>query len=171
MAVTADDQYHFKVTDGTGKNHNVECFMCALNLIKWYDTLHIETFCDWYGPDCPITIDSTGFGNDITINPSTATYLYAGECDSNRIAYNQTAADFLKEGHSEYTSLFQQNEWQETPKIITVAEAIGVYNKNSVQENASPIVVPMIITAVIGLTVAISATTYWKSRQNRSGGH
>ena len=43
--------------------HYVECMMCALMLINNYETLHIETYCDWSGPSYPITIDSTNYGN------------------------------------------------------------------------------------------------------------
>jgi len=67
MVVTTDDEWHFKVTDGEGIMHYVECYGCALNLIKSYETLHIETFCDWYGPNYTITVDSKGYGAQVNV--------------------------------------------------------------------------------------------------------
>ena len=62
MDVTPDSQAKYKVTDGTGNLHYAECFMCALQLINNYETLHIETYCDWYGPNYPITVDTSNYG-------------------------------------------------------------------------------------------------------------
>jgi len=135
MTVTEDDLWHFNVTDETGKQHYVECYMCALNLIKRYETLHIQAFCDWYGQDYPITVSSSGYGAQTTVNPQSAMYLYAGTCENNRVAYNETAADALGVGYSQNTSLLQQHEWISTPTIITVSEAIALYNPNSKKQD------------------------------------
>jgi hypothetical protein len=92
-------------------------------------------------------------------------YLYAGGCDSNRVAYNQTAADFLKDNYSEYTSVFQQHQWQETPQVISVAEATAMYNKVIQQENASPFIMPAIAAAVI---IAVAAVGFAAFRARKS---
>src|SRR3989304_9342161 len=109
MEVGADAQEHLKVYDGNGTRHWVECIGCTLKLLKTYDTLHIETFCDWYGPDYPITVDISEHGAVTTVNPSTALLLMGGGCTANRVAYNQTAADALiANGFSEYTMMMLQ---------------------------------------------------------------
>ena len=75
MVVNAEAQEHFQVTDGNGDKHYVECMGCALKLLKTYETLHIETFCDWYGPDYKIVIDISEKGAITTVNPSSALVL------------------------------------------------------------------------------------------------
>ena len=111
MMVTIDDEWHFRVTDGTGNVHYVECYGCTLNLIKMYETLHIQSYCYWYEPNYSITVDTTAYGAQVIVTPTTAIYLNGGSCDANRVAYNQTAADALKTDFSQYTSLFQQHDW------------------------------------------------------------
>ena len=64
MDVTSESQVRYRVTDGNGKAHYVECYMCALQLINDYESLHIETYCDWYGPNYPITVDTSNYGAD-----------------------------------------------------------------------------------------------------------
>ncbi len=166
MTVTADDQTHFIITDSTGEIHYVECFMCALNLIKRYDTLHIQTFCDWYGPSSPIIIDSTGYGAQVIINPTTAMYLYTGSCANNRVAYNQTAADALATGYSQYTSRFQQHDWQFTPTVVSVAEGVNMYNEMSAEEAAKPVLVPVLISVIVAIVVvAVAVVAYMKLKR------
>ena len=154
MTVTADDQWHFKITDGNGQVHYAECFMCALNLIKNYESLHIETFCDWYGPTYPIYIDSSGHGAQVTVNPPTAMYLYTGACSDNRVAYNQTAADALKNNYSQYTSIFQQHAWGSVPTVTTVLEGVNMNNAMSPEEAAKP---TMTVFLIVGIAVAVVA--------------
>lgn len=62
MKAGSDSQAHFKVTDGEGKTHYVDCFMCALKLLPKYDQVHIVTYCDYYGPKYTITIDFSQHG-------------------------------------------------------------------------------------------------------------
>jgi hypothetical protein len=165
MTVTADDQWHFKVTDGTGQIHYVECFMCALNLIDNYDTLHIETFCDWYGPNYPITIDSTGRGAQVVIDPPGAMYLYTGACAGNRVAYNQTAADALKTDYSQYTSQFQAHAWANSPTVVTVLDGVNMNNQMSPEEVAKPTLTPILIGAVVVIVVVLVAVAFFKLRK------
>ena len=167
MVVTADDEMHFKITDGLNQTRKVECIMCALNLIKFAETLHIETFCDWYGPDYKITIDSTGFGAQVTVNPDTAMYLYTGDCENNRIAYNQIAADNLKTGYSQYTSLLQQHEWSTTPDVIPITQALTLYLKKDTLDAAFPTVPIAIASAAVAITL-IGIGAYWKTRKTSS---
>ena len=167
MVVTADDELHFKITDGQNQTRKVECIMCALNLIKFAETLHIETFCDWYGPNYKITIDSTGYGAQVTVNPDTAMYLYVGDCENNRIAYNQTAADNLKTGYSQYTSLLQQHDWSTIPDIIPITRALDLYVKNDTLDTTFP--TAEIVVASIAVAIAlVGVGVYLKSKKQSS---
>lgn len=165
MVVTADDQWHFKVTDGNGNTIYVECFMCALNLIKRYDTLHIETFCDWYGPNYPITIDSTGKGTHITVNPPAAMYLYTGSCENNRVAYNQTAADHLTSNYSQYTSKFQQHAWQIQPTVVSVSQGVTLYNEMGIQEADKSFIVILLVGVIAVVAVVIGVFAYTRLKK------
>ncbi len=168
MEVTMDDEAHFKITDGQGNMHYAECCMCALNLIKRYDTLHITTFCDWYGPNYTINVDSTSFGAHVTVTPTTAVYLYAGSCDNNRVAYNQTAAVALKNDYSEYTSMLQQHDWSEEPTAINVSQAVVMYNSNAKIENtteSNSLLVPALVAASSFAVIGVSIVSYRKFRQ------
>jgi hypothetical protein len=165
MTVTADDQWHFKVTDGQGNRIYVECFMCALNEIKRQDTLHIETFCDCYGPDYKITIDSTGKGAQVIVNPSTAIYLYTGSCENNRVAYNQTAADFLTSNYSQYTSKLQQHEWQMQPTVISVSEGVNLYNEMGIQEADKSFIAILLIAVIAVVAVIIGVFAYTRLKK------
>ena len=139
--------------------------MCALNLIKRYQNLHIQAFCDWYGPDYPITIDSTGYGSQVTVNPKSAMYLYAGTCENNRVAYNETAAEALKVSYSHYTSLLQQHDWTKTPKVITVSEAITLYNSPKLQQNTIPMNTIILIATGFSITLVAVVFAAWKLRK------
>jgi hypothetical protein len=167
MVVTADDELHFKITDGQNQTRKVECIMCALNLIKFAETLHIETFCDWYGHNCKITIDSTEYGAQVIVNPDTTMYLYVGDCENNRIAYNQTAADNLKTGYSQYTSLLQQHDWSTTPDVIPITQALDLYVKKDTLYTIFP--TAEIIVASVAVAVAlIGVGVYLKSKKPSS---
>ena len=128
MEVPVDSQARYVITDGSGKIHYTECFMCALNLVKDYLTLHIMTYCDWYGPNYPITIDSTDYGNTVVVTPSTAMFLRGGSCLTARAAYNQTAADnLINDGYSQYTSLEQQYSLPSMTTVKLVNDAIKAW--------------------------------------------
>jgi hypothetical protein len=164
MVVTADDEFHFNITDGQNQTRKVECIMCALNLIKFAETLHIETFCDWYGPNYKITIDSTGYGAQVTVNPDTAMYLYNGDCENNRIAYNQTAAENLKTDYSQYTSLLQQHDWSTTPDAIPITQALELYVKKSTLDTAFPTTEIVIVSVAVAIVI-VGFGAYWKSKK------
>jgi hypothetical protein len=168
MKVTADDQWHFKVTDGNGQVHYVECFMCALNLVKRYDSLRIETFCDWYGPNCAIVIDSVDRGAQVVVNPLSALFLRTGFCEDNRVAYNQTAAEALSTEYSQFTSVFQQHDWTVEPKKVSVPESVKMCN-DMIARDVRPTLTPILITPVIVVLFDVGATIYMKVRQRRAG--
>jgi len=168
MAVTADDQWHFKVTDGDGQVHYVECFMCALNLVKWYDVLHIETFCDWYGPNYSITIDSADKGKQVSVNPPSAMFLRTGFCEDNRVAYNQTAAEALAKDFSQFTSLFQQHRWKVEPTKATVFDGVNMRN-DMLSRDLRPTLAPIIMAPIIAVLVDVGIAIYIKVRQRRAG--
>jgi hypothetical protein len=168
MKVTADDQWHFKVTDGNGQVHYVECFMCALNLVKRYDSLRIETFCDWYGPNCTIIIDSVDRGEHVVVNPPSALFLRTGFCEDNRVAYNQTAAETLSTDYSQFTSVFQQHGWTVEPKKVSVPESVNMCN-DMIARDVRPTLTPILITPVIVVLFDVGATIYMKVRQRRTG--
>src|SRR4030065_460149 len=69
MTVGPDALDHIKVTDANGTRHYVECMGCALKLLKTSDTIHIETYCDWYGPEYKITADISQHGETTTEPP------------------------------------------------------------------------------------------------------
>jgi hypothetical protein len=132
MDVTAESQARYVVTDGNGDVHFVECFMCALQLANDYEILHIKTYCDWYGPTYPITVDTANFGNTVTVNPTTAMYLRGGSCVTARAAYNQTAADeLLVAGYSQYTSPEQQYALPAGTTVALVKDAVLSIAQNS----------------------------------------
>jgi hypothetical protein len=131
--------------------------MCALQTLNDYETVHITTFCDWYGPNYLITIDSTNFGQTITVNPSTAMFLRGGSCVTARAAYNQTAADnLLANGFSQYTSLEQRYTLPPTTEVKVVTDAISTWY---VQKNATaaPTSLTLVLVAALGLTVIVGS--------------
>ncbi len=167
MDVTPDSQARYGVTDGNGNVHYVECFMCALSLIKNYETLHIVTYCDWYGPTYPITVDSSNYGQTVTANPSTAIFLRGGNCVTARAAYNQTAADsLLLNGFSQYTSPEQLYSLPSNTEAKPVTEAINTWY---VQQNATNTTssLMLILVAVIGGTV-LGVSIFGYTRLKRS---
>jgi hypothetical protein len=168
MKVTPDDQWHFRITDGIGQVHYAECFMCALNLIKKYDTLHIETFCDWYGPNYRITIDSTEKGKQVTINPPSAIFLRTGFCEDNRVAYNQTAANALSANYSQHTSIFQRHSWYVEPTKVTVADGVSM-NNNMVPRNLRFLILPLLLGPIVAVLIDVGTFLYYRVKQRRAG--
>jgi hypothetical protein len=162
MDVTAESQARYRVTDGNGNVHYVECYMCALQLLNDYETIHIETFCDWYGPSYPITVDSGNFGQTVTVDPTTAVYLRGGSCVTARVAYNQTAADnLLANGYSQNTSPEQQYALPSTAEVKLVTDAINTWY---VQKNATaaPTSLTFIVVAAVGIAVIAGAVFAFK---------
>jgi hypothetical protein len=158
MDVTAESQTRYKVTDGNGNIHYVECFMCALNLINDHETLHIETFCDWNGPNYPITVDTSNFGATATVTPSTAVYLRGGSCVTARAAYDQAAADaLLANGFSQYTSPEQQYALPSDTAVQTVKDAIAIIAQTSVSREVQNNQNTTFLTVTVAVGVAVIA--------------
>jgi len=116
MLITPEMDEHFEIYDGDGNQVYACCIGCVFRLldpVRGWDELHIKTFCDWYGPDYPITIDAYDHGQRVEFTPDTVKALIGakvtGSCASNRIAYNQTAVEALLENgyHPENTMTFQ----------------------------------------------------------------
>jgi len=96
-----------------------------------YEQVHIQTYCDWYGPGYKIIIDAKEHGNVVTVTPETTQVLLGalvvGSCASSRIAYNQTAADMLLlDGYSQYAMTHQRCPMPEGTPIMSVLMAAKV---------------------------------------------
>ena len=162
MDVTSESQARYKVTDGNGKVHYVECYMCAMQLINNYEKLHIETYCDWYGPNYPITIDTSNYGTTVTVNPSTAMYLRGGSCVTARAAYNQTAADnLLLQGFSQHTSPEQRYALPSSTEAKQIKEAIETwYAQPNTTNSQTPLT--LVLVAGIGVTIIVASIFAYK---------
>jgi hypothetical protein len=162
MTVGADAQDHLKVFDGNGTRHWVECIGCALKLLKTCDTLHIETYCDWYGPNYTVTIDISEHGKVTTVTPDTALLLIGGGCTGNRVAYNQTAADsLLANGYSQYTmTMMQQTLPANTNTTSFPAKALTFTIADTAQPSSQPLMLALI--AVVGIAVIAGSLIAFK---------
>jgi len=162
MDVTPESQTRYKVTDGNGKIHYVECYMCAMQLINNYEKLHIETYCDWYGPNYPITIDTSNYATTVTVNPSTAMYLRGGSCVTARAAYNQTAADnLLLQGFSQHTSPEQRYALPSSTEAKQIKEAIETwYAQPNTTNSQTPLT--LVLVAGIGVTIIVASIFAYK---------
>jgi hypothetical protein len=153
MDVTPDSQTRYRITDGTGKIHYVECFMCAMQLINDYDSLKIQSYCDWYGPNYPITINALNYGKTVSISPSTAIYLRGGSCVTSRAAYNQTAADnLLTSGFSQYTSPEQHYALPSTTQVKLMNDAINSWYAQA-DTTAAPTSLVLVLFLVVGVAI------------------
>jgi hypothetical protein len=165
MEVSADAQAKYVITDGNGVTHYAECYMCALNLINKYDQLTITSYCDWYGPNSAVTVESSQFGKVVNVTPSTAMFLNGGSCVINRVAYNQTAADaLLANGFSMYTLPMQHYDLPATTKVTTVENAALTYaGASHPLTSQTPLL--LIVAAVMGVViVSIAALAFWKMK-------
>jgi hypothetical protein len=166
MEVSADAQAKYIITDGNGVTHYAECYMCALNLINKYDQLTITSYCDWYGPNSAVTVESSQFGKVVNVTPSTAMFLNGGSCVINRVAYNQTAADaLLANGFSMYTLPMQHYDLPATTKVNTVENAAITFAKTS-QPSTSQTPLLLIVATVVGVViVAAVSVAFWKMKR------
>lgn len=163
MEVGTDAKKHFKVFDENGTRHWVECAGCAMKLLKTYDTLHIETYCDWYGPDYPIIADISQNGADTTVNPSTALLLMGGGCTANRVAYNQTAADeLLSNGFSEYTMMMMQQALPANTNVTTIPKKALTFAITTPEQTTPQSYLLPAVLAIVGIAVIASALVAYK---------
>ena len=157
MDVTPGSQARYRLTDGTGKVHYVECFMCAMQLINDYETLKIETYCDWYGPNYPIAINTSNYGKTVSVSPSTTVYLRGGSCVTARAAYNQTAADnLIANGFSQYTSPEQLYVLPSTTQVKLLNDAISAWYAQA-DTTAAPTSLMLILALVVGVVIIIGS--------------
>jgi len=162
MQVGLDAQQHFVVYDGDGTRHWVECIGCALKLLKTYDTIRIETYCDWYGPDYPVVAEISQHGAVSTVNPSSAFILMGGGCTANRVAYNQTAADeLLANGYSEYTMMMMQQALPPSTNVTTIQNRALTFAATS-EETTPQSYLLLAVIAVIGIVVIAGAIIAYK---------
>jgi hypothetical protein len=163
MLVDAEAQDHFKVYDVNGDRHWVECIGCALKLLKTYDTLHIETYCDWYGPNYPIIIDISDQGAKTTVTPDTALTLMGGGCTGNRMAYNQTAADnLLSNGYSQYTMTMMKQSLPVNTNTTTVQQRALTFVASSTTEAPDQNPMLLVAIAVVGVAVILGGIVAFK---------
>lgn len=163
MIVNAEAQDHLKVYDGAGTIHYVECVGCALKLLKTCDTLHIETYCDWFGPNYKIVADITGNGTTTVVDPTTATTLIGGGCTGNRVAYNQTAADaLLTNGFSNYTMTMMQQALPANTNMTTITARALTFAGNQEEQPAPQSPLLWILLGAIGITVIVGSIIAFK---------
>lgn len=166
MDVTAESQARYLVTDGNGNVHYVECFMCALQLVNDYETLHIKTYCDWNGPNYPITVDTSSYGNTVIVNPTNAMYIRGGSCVTARAAYNQAAADeLMANGYSQYTSPEQRYALPAGTTVSAVKDAVLNIAQNSPTKDVQGAqnTTVLVVIAVAGIAfIAIAVVAFRK---------
>ena len=161
MTVGTEAQEHLMVYDGSGTRHYVECIGCALKLLKTYDTLQIQTYCDWYGPQYTVTANISQQGAVATVSPTTALILSGGGCTGNRVAYNQTAAEaLLVHGFSEYTMTMMKQSLPANTNTTRIAERAQTYAQS--QGTAEPFPLVPLLLAVIGVGVAAGSFVAYK---------
>ncbi len=167
MTTSPEAQARYLATDGTGTIHYVECFMCALSLVKEYNQVHIVTSCDWYGTDYPITLDSKNFGKEVTVDPPTAMFLNGGSCVINRAAYNQTAADMLlASGYSQFTLSDQHYALPSNTKVTSVLNAALEYSGTSTTAEPPQTNTVLIAVATIGAAVIAGSFLAFRKMKN-----
>jgi hypothetical protein len=132
--------------------------MCALNLLKNYDQLNISSYCDWYGPNYTVTVQSSNYGKNVIVNPSTAIFLNGGSCVINRVAYNQTAADLLlANGYSDNTLEMQRFALPSNTKVSSVVQAAVTFSGNRSTLSSQSIPYPLIVVSIVGIAIIGSA--------------
>jgi hypothetical protein len=163
MDTTPESQLRYKATDGNGNTHYVECYMCALALINDYESMHLETFCDWYGSNYPIIVDTSNYGEEVVVSPSTAVFLRGGSCVTARAAYNQTAADnLLLQGFSQFTSPEQLYALPSNTEVKLVSEAIEVWYSQPSTVGSSTSLTLVLVAALGVIIIVISIISYKK---------
>ena len=167
MKVGADAIQHLNVVDGNGTRHYVECIGCAMKLLKTCDTIHIETYCDWYGPNYPITADISQHGAATIVDPTSALLLVGGGCTGNRVAYNQTAADLLlANGFSGNTMMMMQQPLPANTNITTLdKKAQSFALADTTTETPQSPFVPILLGVVAVSIVVVAVVAYKKIKQ------
>jgi hypothetical protein len=173
VEITSEMDEHFVVVDGEGNRIHVCSIICAFRLLdpaKGWDELHIDTFCDYYGPDYKIRIDAYDHGKKITFTPNTTRIIMGGKArqvELTRVAYNETAAKgLLEEGYSEHTMSYQQCSVTEgslsaEPPTVAPPNKIGAKIPTKLGLAAQwPVVVSVII--VVGVAILVLVLVAYK---------
>ena len=163
MTVTADSQWRYRVTDGEGTQHYVECSCVPLvKSINMRPT--IETTATGYGPGYPIVVIQRGW-SDSNVSPTHGSILRGGSCVTARNAYNQTAADnLLAYGYSSYTSPEQQYVLPTRTEVKTVADAIESWYAQPIDNTSETVLILSIVGIGISITV-LSIYAFKKIKQ------
>jgi len=170
MLVTPEIKQHIDIVDGSGTPHYACCQACMLRLLdpnKGYSTLHIETYCDYYGPDYKITIDCTQNGNNTVTTPNTAVILLGGKivasCANNRIAYNTTASDrLIADGYSAYTMSWQRSPLPQGTPIIPVAMVAKTMAQKGISYTPPSLTAPLLLGGFGVFVLIVSGFTLRK---------
>ena len=176
MIITSDMKEHIFITDSQSNRIYACCQACMLRIldpVKGYDQIHIETFCDWYGPEFKIIIDARNHGNSTVVNPYTALLLLGAMvvpgCSNTRIAYNQTAAEMLlMDGYSKYTMIHQRNELPEGTPIKTIPSAATTLSTTVGITYIAPKPWLVIAPTVIGIIILAECLMMHKSLEPKS---
>jgi len=171
MIITSDMKEHIFITDSQSNRIYACCQACMLRIldpVKGYDQIHIETFCDWYGPEFKIIIETRNHGNSTVVNPDTALLLLGAMvvpgCSNTRIAYNQTAAEMLlMDGYSKHTMIHQRNELPEGTPIKTIPSAATMLSTRVGITYIAPKPWLVIALTVIGIIVLAESFVAYKS--------
>jgi hypothetical protein len=134
-----------------------------MQLINDYETLKIQTYCDWYGPNYTVSADISQHGAVTTVDPPTALLLVGGGCTGNRVAYNQTAADsLLANGFSEYTMMMMQQAMPANTNVTTIPKkALTFVESETTTSPSIPYLVPIIL-GVVGVAVIAGSFIAYK---------
>jgi hypothetical protein len=128
MTLDAMGLARYQIVDAGGHSYHACCPICAFKLIKTYGELNITSFCDYYGPSHPITINAKMNGSSLTVNPQTALVILGGSCSKNRLVYDSTAADALlaapNNGTSQWLSPMQNMTVASTANRMTAAQSV-----------------------------------------------
>ena len=170
MLVTSEIKQHIDIVDGSGASHYACCQGCMLRLLdqkKGSSTLHIETYCDYYGPEYKITIDCTQNGNNTVTTPNTAVILLGGKvvasCANNRIAYNKTASDrLISDGYSAYTMSWQKNPLPQGTPVMPVAMVAKTMAQKGISYTPPSLTFPLILGGFGILVLVVSGFTLRK---------
>ena len=174
MIITPEIQQHIDIVDGSGAAHYACCQGCMFRLLdqkNGYSSLHIETYCDYYGPEYKITIDCTQNGNYTVSTPNTAVILFGGKivpsCANNRIAYNSTAADrLISEGYSAYTMSWQKNPLPEGTPVMPAAMVAPNLAQKGISYTPPALTIPLLLGGVGLVVLLISGLTIRNMNRN-----
>ncbi len=170
MLITPEIDEHFNIRDDLGNRLHACCPGCALRLldpVRGWRNLHIETYCDYYGPKHRIVIDAKDHGAVVTVNPSTARILLGGKvvkgCVNNRIAYNSTAVEgLLREGYTKYTMSWMQVKLPEGTPVMPVDKLAPTIAKDMGIQYVPPSPAMIAGIAIVGIVILVASIVAYR---------